>query len=525
MSERITSAAATQHHTPLAQHVYADLEWSFYGPNGTQQVGDSDRAECCTGIQASAFHGDNGYLPRCVEELDAYSDSEELWAEYRSANPAPTDPVAAPVTVADCNRTLTAFGKEAASQTEACYKLGTLATEYIRQCMAASSKALRETATEALATELWRNGEESLSAVFTKVRSRYMDRVSVLLGCNAVVELLGDGSAVPAGNGTGKGRGKGKAGRLPWGKIREFRPLVSRDASSRDERYTVLPNVVEESKALLVEVAVSGLSREDTAAAVAKLVAKDAAAVAEAKRLASQQAGQAELLAAKQKLAAAAERDAKAATVTKATVVASAAEAKVANATGDAEREAARQEAVVAVETLEASKADLITTQATVVAATEAEAKAAADKARLEQEAKDATAKQVDADAKAAGKDKAAKGKKKADATPATVAPTAPLDTREEPKHGNILRSAAIAGTPKDVADMAVELITGGDAPDDVFQAVLMALRDHAELSKASKRAVQEALLALNREERKATVVLPTALAERNGNGVHAKTA
>lgn len=483
--------------------------------------------------------------------LDAYSNGEEELAEYLAANPAP---VAAPVvndnsaaaarigaalaaaldatpvptvTVEQCSKTLAAFSKAAKDQAEVCYTLAKHAMQYVRQSLAASPKAVREVATDTLANALFAaDGDVPLCTAWTKVRSRYMDRVSVLIGCQAVIELLGDGTGIKKGDGTGNGRGKGKAdGRLVWRTLREFRGLVERDSSSRDETWHIIPHVATEAKELLAEVAVSGLATAAVSVRVSELIAKSVAGIAAAKLEAAKLASQAELLAAKEKLAAAAERDAKAAKVTQATVVAIAAEAKVANATDEAEREAARQEAAVATETLVASKAELLTTQATVVAATEAEAKAAADKARLEQEAKEAAAKQVDADAKAAVKGKAAKGKKTADATPA--APTAPVDTREEPKHGNILRSAAVAGCPKDVADMAVELVTGGDAPDDVFAALLRLLDGHADLSKASHRAVKAALLSLHNSDtqRTATVVLPTAIAERNGNGVHAKTA
>ncbi len=44
--------------------------------------------------------------------------------------------------------------------------------------------------------------------------------------------------------------------------------------------------------------------------------------------------------------------------------------------------------------------------------------------------------------------------------------------------------------TAKDVAAMCVELITGGDAPDDVFEGLLRQLKASGELSKASIRAM-----------------------------------
>ncbi len=76
----------------------------------------------------------------------------------------------------------------------------------------------------------------------------------------------------------------------------------------------------------------------------------------------------------------------------------------------------------------------------------------------------------------------------------------------EEPKQEprpvlhNLLQTAK-AGTAKDVAGMAAELVTGSDAPDDVLAELLGMLAGSKELSAKGKRACQSALLVLTRKE------------------------
>src|SRR5581483_3694859 len=75
---------------------------------------------------------------------------------------------------------------------------------------------------------------------------------------------------------------------------------------------------------------------------------------------------------------------------------------------------------------------------------------------------------------------------------------TAPVDPNPD---GNLLSPADIgkAGTVKDVAEMAVELITSNDNPDGVLEALLKLLKDHNTISKTSKRAIDAALTTLAR--------------------------
>jgi hypothetical protein len=106
---------------------------------------------------------------------------------------------------------------------------------------------------------------------------RLKDRVNTLLAVHAVATLLGDGSGVAKGNGTGKGRGKGStAGRITWGMLRELRPLVHREKTDHAETWHVLPSVAYQARALVVEIAASGMARKDVVSSVAKLMVQDA---------------------------------------------------------------------------------------------------------------------------------------------------------------------------------------------------------------------------------------------------------
>ena len=62
-----------------------------------------------------------------------------------------------------------------------------------------------------------------------------------------------------------------------------------------------------------------------------------------------------------------------------------------------------------------------------------------------------------------------------------------------------ILLAVGKAGTAKDVAEMAVELITGAEAPDDVLEALLHLLHSSKELSAKGKRAKYYRLTALGK--------------------------
>src|SRR5439155_17138568 len=67
---------------------------------------------------------------------------------------------------------------------------------------------------------------------------------------------------------------------------------------------------------------------------------------------------------------------------------------------------------------------------------------------------------------------------------------------------GTHLLATAKAGTAKDVAAMAAELITGAEAPDDVLAELLHLLHGSTELSAKGKRAADAALVILTRTEK-----------------------
>src|SRR5215211_7521415 len=135
-----------------------------------------------------------------------------------SAAPPPTTDADTPAptsSLAQANKTLERFGKECRNQADANYVLASLAQQYVEEFLgAAPGKAQRATAVETLADEWAKWSEESLTLDRATLLRRMRERVNLLLRCNAVAHLLGDGSGVAKGNGTASGRGKGsKAGR------------------------------------------------------------------------------------------------------------------------------------------------------------------------------------------------------------------------------------------------------------------------------------------------------------------------
>lgn len=195
------------------------------------------------------------------------ADQDDSSASEEQA-PAPSS------TLAEANRTLTRFGAECRRQADANYTLGALAFQYVQQFLGASpGKAQRPTAVGCLAEEWRRWDEESMSQTVQAATKRLKDRVNTLLAVHAVATLLGDGSGVEKGDGTAKGRGKGaKGGRIAWGTLRELRPLVERDDDDYSETWRVTPGLADAGRALVVEIATSGLARADVVTAVAKLM-------------------------------------------------------------------------------------------------------------------------------------------------------------------------------------------------------------------------------------------------------------
>jgi hypothetical protein len=178
-------------------------------------------------------------------------------------------------TLAGANKTLRRFGSLCRAQADHNYALAETAALYVGQYLGASDKATRSRAVENLADEwlLW--DEETLALPKSRATTRMKERVNLLLRVNAVRVLLGDGRDVQKGDGTEAGRGKGKKGSpIPWGKLRELAPLVDRDPADNVETWAALGDAVaEKGRALVVEIAASGLNRRDVVDAVRKIAA------------------------------------------------------------------------------------------------------------------------------------------------------------------------------------------------------------------------------------------------------------
>lgn len=117
--------------------------------------------------------------------------------------------------------------------------------------------------------------------------------------------------------------------------------------------------------------------------------------------------------------------------------------------------------------------------------------KAARDKAERAAEQASKAAAKVAAQQQTADKPDAPKVTATAADKPATcAAPAVPL------------RDMAKRGTAKDVAEMASELITGCETPDDALEHLLRTLKDSTALGNRAKRALAAALLVLTRSDR-----------------------
>jgi hypothetical protein len=290
----------------------------------------------------------------------------------------------------------------------------------------------------------------------------------------------------------------------PYGHWRDaYRQLVRRlDKDTPSEHWVLLPGLEQECQEVYAKACKDGLSKaavvelcrgvQRKAAAAEKAAAEKAAAL-EAAKLAAAEQERAKAVEANRRKAAELE----------------AAEKAAQQAESDAERAALTAKAEQARrEKEEAAKAAI----AAHAAATEQEAaKARAEKAALE--------------AKRAAEKAAAKAEKAAEQATAKNKPTqATTPPAERGTVSQNLLAVAKHGVAKDVAGMAAELVTGGDEPDDVSEALLVALKGSKELSNVSRRAIDAALLVIrNAASRTAKPAdVPAAIAERNGQLVGA---
>ena len=345
--------------------------------------------------------------------------------------------------------TVRAYRKGESAYRAGLLESGRLADQYLHQRMAPPIRDKRAPAVQTLEGEL------------AKWSSTTVD-VNRLIGCYHAYRLLAEETGLDKA-----------AESIPYGHYRDaWVQMVQRaDKDTPEEHWVLVLGIEEEARQLFAESTkhrrskeavlegVKGLLRAkvDRDAAAAKLEAEKAKAAAQAQAEAEAQA-RAEAEAAAQ-----------------ATVAAE-----------QAARQAQEADKAALTEAAEQAKAELLAKQQAAIAAAEAKAKAEQAKARAEADAKaaqQAATKAAEKAAKAAEK-ATAKGKDRTEAE----------DCRQP-----AMKAMAKAGTAKDVAAMAVELITGSDAPDDVLAELLRQLKASGHCSKQAVRAIDAALLVFSR--------------------------
>lgn len=467
-----------------------DLERAFYAA----EIG----VEVCEGTQVACFRRDRGYTPRSAEEMDAYSNSREELDAYLLNHPAPdavqiVEQPAAQVVAGSAAVVEAVDQDESAVRDELVDTLKTLVKAYSK-----GEKAYRQGLLEAgRLCRIYISGRLTLgdarkAAVQTVEGQIAMYSSSTvdagrLMMCYEAYRLLADecGLAKAAEN-------------VAYGHYRDaWSRLVERVSSKTSESYVLLPGMEGECKAAFKAAVDNGLAKEAAVDKVAGLV-REYAAKQEAVR--QQEAAKAKQAAkdAEQAKYQAAERTRLAAVMAKEQ---EAALAQVAEGDEDAKSQL----------TINMEDAQAALLQAQAVERKRIEEAAEADRKR-------AQADKADAEAKAAKERADRKAAEKAAAKENKTAVV--VEKPSGSAGGNLLRMAK-AGAAKDVAAMAAELVTGGDAPDDVFAALLALLADSGELCAASRKACNMALSALKVAERRVvTVALPAAgnTVESNGH-------
>jgi hypothetical protein len=358
---------------------------------------------------------------------------------------------------------LKAFVAKAKSAATAALEMGRLAKSYTATRMLLSDKVTRDVCVKCLANAWQEHSDDAVAPA----------RVNLLIRTAATWELFNAS--------TGH-----KPGKVALRVVREFAPLCERKADSRAEEWFVAPALEQQARELWAEATGKGLNGEECAAAVAELLNHQAkrqadAAKEERERKEREQSqaeatrrAEVEAMLAKQREVAALEEQ----------------QRQLAQAEQTPQTEAKRAELTAA---MEKAKQDLQAQQQTALAAGRQEEQAAKQvqaAAKVEEQA----AKQADkAQETAAAKQDKAEGKGQ-DASKPGPKPRAQAK--------NLLPAAAKQGTVKDVAEMAAELVTGSDTPDDVLVELLRQLKGSGELSKSSVRALDAALIVLERSER-----------------------
>ena len=297
----------------------------------------------------------------------------------------------------------------------------------------------------------------------------------------------------------GEGRKQGSADVVPYGQwLGHWSRLVECEGrGTPDEVYVLLPGLEGRCREFFAKAVKEALGRTAVAEGVSEIVRSRSHDLAQRDALRAEEA--------KAKAKAEAEGAAKAAAELKASQEAQRVAEEAAKAKGD---EATAQ-------ALSESTADLVAKQKAMLEA----------QSRAEQAERQRKTAEKAAAAKAAAERKAAeKAQRKAAEKAAAEAEDEDEDEDEDPKvgstrkeegraplgepaGGNLLRAAGQAGTVKDVAGMAVELLVGTGQPDDVLAELLRQLKAGGHVSKRGVSAIDAALLVLSRKADGATPV------------------
>lgn len=277
---------------------------------------------------------------------------------------------------------------------------------------------------------------------------------------------------------------------VPYGHYRDAytRLLVREGKDTPQENWILLPGMESECQAIFAAACQAGLSKaavEEKCQGLLRRYADAQAAEAKARQHAAE-----------------AEAQAKREAELRARQQAEQAEAKAKAATDAVEQAGSEEQKADLTRAAEQAREELLAAQRARSVALEEAAEAARRKARADAEAKAAEQAKARAEAKAQAKAARTAGKGASHPQPPQTDKTA------EARQGSNLLAAAKAGTAKDVAEMASELITGCQEPDSTLEALLRSLDGHKELSKQSHRAIKAALVILAR---------PQAVPARNG--------
>jgi hypothetical protein len=280
-----------------------------------------------------------------------------------------------------------------------------------------------------------------------------------------------------------------KPGDIAYGHYRDhYGRLVERlHKDTPEECWVLLPGLEAECRALYAKAVADKLGREAVGEQVRALVRRHADAQKAAAEERAKQAAAEEEKAAQERTA-----------TVEAAMAAHDQEQQARKAAQEAQDDSERARMTAIAE--EAKAAKLAAQKAVAEAHAKAE-QAKKDREAAERQAAIRAAQEAKAAARAVQQAQAAEQQSR---KPAATSPAKGTTVT-----GNLLASAK-AGTAKDVAAMAAELVTGAEAPDDVLHILLGMLKDSGELSKRAKRACEAALVVLTRPDKPKLTTAPS---------------